>query len=104
MSLGLLSLALFIYGNVLLFTSLDTCRRSAPLLWWAVMVVVDVGWFLLLEVVLVVLVVGVVGPGILVSLSNFLLFCQCCRRTQYCHSCGCFVDLIEAFRAGSASA
>ena len=67
MSLGLLSLALFIYGNVLLFTSLDTCRRSAPLLWWAVMVVVGVGWFLLLEVVMVVLVVGVVGPGILVS-------------------------------------
>ena len=71
LSLGLLSLALFIYGNILLFTSLDTCRRSAPLLWWAVMVVIGVGWFLLLEVVLVVLIVGVVGPGILVLLRRF---------------------------------
>jgi hypothetical protein len=72
LTLGLLSLVLFVYGNVLLFTSLDTCRQSAPLLWWAVMVVVGVGWFLLLEVVLVVLVVGIVGPGILVSRQRFL--------------------------------
>jgi len=65
--LGLTSLGLFIYGNVILFSSLQTCRRSTPLLWWAVMTVTGVGWFLLLEVVFVVLVVGVVGPGILVS-------------------------------------
>lgn len=77
MSLGLLSLALFVYGNVLLFTSLNTCRRSAPLLWWGVMAVVGVGRFLLLEIVMVVLVVGVVGPGILVSEA-----CSCLRSMQ----------------------
>jgi hypothetical protein len=65
--LGLASLGLFIYGNIILFSSLQTCRRSTPLLWWAVMTVTGVGWFLLFEVVFVVLVVGVVGPGILVS-------------------------------------
>lgn len=104
LSLGLLSLALFIYGNILLFTSVDTCRRSAPLLWWAVMVVIGVGWFLLLEVVFVVLVVGVVGPGILVSQSISLFFCSRYRRAHRWHSCGCFVGLVEEVWAGGAFA
>jgi hypothetical protein len=105
LSLGLLSLALFIYGNILLFTSLNTCRRSAPLLWWAVMVVIGVGWFLLLEVVLVVLVVGVVGPGILVSSSTFMSFLAIVTGVaHYWPSCGSFVGLVEEVWAGSTSA
>jgi hypothetical protein len=55
------------------------------------MVVIGVGWFLLLEVVLVVLIVGVVGPGILVSSGTSPLSCYCYRR-------GSLLALMRLFR------
>ncbi len=61
----LLSAALFISGNVLIWTSLDTCRPYAPYLWYGVATVIAVGWALLAEVVIVVVVVGVFGGPVL---------------------------------------
>lgn len=62
------SIALFIWGNVLVWSSVNTCKRSEPLLWWGVTSIVAVGWFLLVEVAVVVLGVGLVGPSVLAAL------------------------------------
>ena len=72
--MGALSAILFVLGNVLLFHPLprpsqQTCYHSAPLLWWGVMTVTGVGWFLLVQVFVVVVVVGVGGQAVLVSIQ-----------------------------------
>ncbi|WVR07666.1 hypothetical protein IAU60_004708 [Kwoniella sp. DSM 27419] len=72
--LGLISIVLFILGNVLLFRPLPTqpmsCYHSAPMLWWGVMTVTGVGWFLLAQILLVVVFVGLGGPVMLVILRK----------------------------------
>jgi len=70
-SLGIVSAILFILGNVLVFypfpTSRITCYHSSPMLWWGVIAVTGVGWFLLLQVFFVVVVVGIGGLAVVVS-------------------------------------
>ncbi|WVW86194.1 hypothetical protein I302_108236 [Kwoniella bestiolae CBS 10118] len=73
--LGLLSFILFILGNVLLFKPLPSqelsCYNASPMLWWGVMTVTGVGWFLLAQMILVILVVGVGGTVVLAILRRF---------------------------------
>ena len=76
--MGALSAILFILGNILLFhpipkPSQPTCYHTAPLLWWGVMTVTGVGWFLLVQVFVVVVVVGIGGQAVLVSRYLFRL-------------------------------
>jgi hypothetical protein len=72
-SLGAISAVLFVLGNVMLFypdpTSDETCYHAAPMLWWGVMTVVGIGWILLAQVFFVIVVVGLGGQAVLVSLS-----------------------------------
>lgn len=73
--LGASAVILFILGNVLLFYPLpskqETCYHASPMLWWGVMAVTGVGWFLVGQVLVVVLIIGVGGPLILVSLFRW---------------------------------
>ena len=77
--MGLLSAALFILGNVLVFypspvTNYDTCYQAAPLLWWGVMTVTGVGWFLIGQLFVVLVVVGIGGQAVVVSsVSNLCI-------------------------------
>ncbi|WWC64556.1 uncharacterized protein I303_107167 [Kwoniella dejecticola CBS 10117] len=68
---GLLAFILFILGNILLFSPLPStplsCYHAAPLLWWGVMVVTGVGWFLLAQLLLVVVLVGL-GSAVVVAI------------------------------------
>jgi hypothetical protein len=57
----LLSIGLFISGNIFLWTSTHTCKRYSPLQWWAVMTVIAVGYVLIVEVIAILLVVCVFG-------------------------------------------
>ncbi|WWC72039.1 uncharacterized protein I206_105998 [Kwoniella pini CBS 10737] len=72
-ALGLLAFTLFILGNILLFSPMPskplTCYHSAPMLWWGVMVVTGVGWFLLAQVLLVVVLVGL-GSALMVAILS----------------------------------
>ncbi|WRT70202.1 uncharacterized protein IL334_007196 [Kwoniella shivajii] len=73
--LGLLSFVLFILGNILLFSpspsNQESCYRSSPMLWWGVMTVTGVGWFLLAQIVIVILVAGIGGTLVVAILRNF---------------------------------
>lgn len=71
-SLGAISAILFVLGNVMLFhpnpAREDTCYQAAPMLWWGVMTVVGIGWILLAQVFFVIIVVGLGGQAVLVSI------------------------------------
>ena len=71
--LGAISAVLFVLSNILLFTSApkrsDSCYRASPMLWWGVITVTGVGWILFLQVFFVVVVVGVGGHAVVVSVS-----------------------------------
>lgn len=72
-SLGLISIVLFILGNVLLFRPLPThaatCYHAAPMLWWGVMTVTGVGWFLFFQMFVVMFVVGIGGHAVVVRVA-----------------------------------
>ncbi|ORX40579.1 hypothetical protein BD324DRAFT_647504 [Kockovaella imperatae] len=73
--MGALSAILFILGNVLVFypppsATNSTCYHASPLLWWAVMTVTGVGWFLIAQMFVVVVIVGIGGQAILVLLRS----------------------------------
>ncbi|WVQ66965.1 uncharacterized protein L199_005156 [Kwoniella botswanensis] len=73
--LGLLSFILFILGNILLFKPLPSddmsCYNASPMLWWGVMTVTGVGWVLLAQMILVIVVVGIGGTVLMAILRNF---------------------------------
>ncbi|WWD03667.1 hypothetical protein V865_001723 [Kwoniella europaea PYCC6329] len=73
--LGLLSFVLFILGNILLFKPLPSddmsCYNASPMLWWGVMTVTGVGWVLLAQMILVIVVVGIGGTVLMAILRNF---------------------------------
>lgn len=79
----LLSVALFISGNVFLWTSTDTCKLYSPLQWWAVMAVIGVGYVLIGEVVVIVLVVGIIGGPLVRMLASAGLVEGEERRTAF---------------------
>ncbi|EIW72090.1 hypothetical protein TREMEDRAFT_72651 [Tremella mesenterica DSM 1558] len=67
--MGLLALNMFLLGHVILFypppSKTETCFHSAPTLWWGVMIVVGVGWFLILQILVVVVIIGLGGALIM---------------------------------------
>ncbi|ORY33436.1 hypothetical protein BCR39DRAFT_520050, partial [Naematelia encephala] len=73
--LGVISMFLFLLGNILLFypkpSSEQTCFHAAPMLWWGVMTVVGVGWFLFLQVFVIVVIVGIGGQAVLVGIPCY---------------------------------
>lgn len=74
-TMGCLAFSLFVCGNVLLFypaptSRKPTCYHAAPMLWWGTMTVVGVGWFLLLQMLFVALIVTAGGAVIVLGLQR----------------------------------
>ena len=57
----------FIVAHVFIYTTIDSCRLSAPVLWWLIFGILCLGYLVVLEVVLVGLLVFVIGPLLYVS-------------------------------------
>ena len=72
--LGVLSIILFVLGNILLFyprpSTPGSCYHASPLLWWGVMVITGVGWILFAQIFFVVAVVGIGGHVVVVRYTN----------------------------------
>ncbi|KAF8587990.1 hypothetical protein K439DRAFT_717005 [Ramaria rubella] len=73
--LSLLSLTWFITAHILTYTSIHTCRLSAPHLWWLTFGIICIGYLVIVEVIVVALLVFIVGPLIFLLL-NVILICM----------------------------
>ncbi|KAG1716630.1 hypothetical protein ID866_508 [Astraeus odoratus] len=70
---SMLSLAWFLTAHVLEYTSIQTCRLSAPLVWWLTFSILCTMYFIVLEVVLFGFLVFMVLPLIMLLYSVVLL-------------------------------
>ncbi|KAH7108079.1 hypothetical protein BKA62DRAFT_6365 [Auriculariales sp. MPI-PUGE-AT-0066] len=68
------SIVWFIVAHVLLYTTLDTCNKRAPHLWWACFAIVCIGYIVILEVFLVGTAVFILLPMIFLMV-NIVLVC-----------------------------
>jgi len=69
----MLSLAWFLTAHILEYTSIQTCRLSAPLVWWLTFAILCTMYFIVLEVVLFGFLVFMVLPLIMLLYSIILL-------------------------------
>ncbi|KAI8992989.1 hypothetical protein BD414DRAFT_482963 [Trametes punicea] len=69
-----LSLAWFLTAHVLAYTSVNTCRLSAPHLWWLTFGILCILYVLILEIFLLGLLVFILGP-VLYLVWNIVLLC-----------------------------
>lgn len=67
MSLQVITVIHLVVNQIFLFTSLSTCRFTAPHLWWMAFGIACIGYLAVLEMLIAVLLVFVVGPTILVG-------------------------------------
>lgn len=65
--LSLLSLVWFIASHILVYTSLNTCRRSSPHLWYLTFGIMCLAYLLIVEVILVVFFLFFFVPILIVS-------------------------------------
>jgi hypothetical protein len=65
--LSLLSLVWFIGSHILVYTSIDTCRKSSPHLWWLAFGIMSIIYLLIAEVLIVVFFLFFFVPVLLVS-------------------------------------
>lgn len=65
--LSLLSLVWFIASHILVYTSINTCRKSSPHLWWLAFGIMCIAYLLIAEVLLVVFFLFFFVPVLLVS-------------------------------------
>jgi hypothetical protein len=65
--LSLLSLIWFIASHILVYTSIETCRKSSPHLWWLAFGIMSIAYLLIAEVLLVVFFLFFFVPVLLVS-------------------------------------
>ncbi|KAG8857998.1 hypothetical protein FRB96_005489 [Tulasnella sp. 330] len=72
--LTILALAHFVGNNILLFSSVHTCRFSSPHIWWLGLTIACLGYVVVVEVILIAIVIFVLGPILLLTL-NLLMLC-----------------------------
>ncbi|PVG02960.1 hypothetical protein CPB86DRAFT_749962 [Serendipita vermifera] len=72
--LSFLSLVWFIASHILVYTSLNTCRRSSPHLWWLAFSIMSIAYLLIIEIFLVVFFLFFFAP-IMLLLVNLILIC-----------------------------
>lgn len=65
--LSVLVIAWFLTSNILLYTSVHTCRFAAPHLWWLIFGILCIQYFIIAQVILIALIVFIIGPVIYVS-------------------------------------
>ncbi|KAG8835734.1 hypothetical protein FRC17_001525 [Serendipita sp. 399] len=72
--LSFLSLIWFIASHIMIYTSLNTCRRTSPHLWWLAFAIMSIAYVLIAEVLIVIFFLFFFIP-ILLLLINLLLLC-----------------------------
>ncbi|KLO04292.1 hypothetical protein SCHPADRAFT_884334 [Schizopora paradoxa] len=64
----------FITANIFIYSSLRTCRFSAPHLWWLTFSILSIQYFMIAEVFAVAIIVFIIGPLVFLF-WNILLIC-----------------------------
>ncbi|KAG8822707.1 hypothetical protein FRC19_005394 [Serendipita sp. 401] len=72
--LSFLSLVWFVASHIMIYTSLDTCRRTSPHLWWLAFAIMSIAYVLIVEVLVIVFFLFFFIPTLLL-LINLLLLC-----------------------------
>jgi hypothetical protein len=72
--LSILSFVWFITSNVLIYSSLNSCRLAAPHMWWLTFSILTLTYLMLLELFFLGLIVFVIGPIVYVGFMGGLLF------------------------------
>lgn len=72
--LTLASAVWFIVAHAFLYTSTTTCRFSAPHLWWLTFGIVCIGYIVILELLVVVILIFIIGPLLMLTI-NMILIC-----------------------------
>ncbi|KAF5393329.1 hypothetical protein D9757_000585 [Collybiopsis confluens] len=70
---SLYSLTWFLTGNILVYTSVHTCRFSSPHIWWLVFGILCITYMMILEVVILGLIVFIFAPVVFIVWNVFLL-------------------------------
>lgn len=65
--LSLASAIWFIVAHAFLYTSTTTCRLSAPHLWWLTFAIVCIGYIVIVELAIVIILIFIIGPLLMVS-------------------------------------
>lgn len=73
--LSIISTCWFIVAHILVYTTIESCRFSAPHIWWLTFGIICIGYLVILELIVVIFVVFVLTP-ILISLINVVLICM----------------------------
>lgn len=68
--MSLINVAWFLTANILLFSSLDTCRFAAPHLWWLIFSLLCLLYLIILEIVLIGIIFFLIWPIFFVSLPK----------------------------------
>ncbi|KAL5485365.1 hypothetical protein ACEPAI_8007 [Sanghuangporus weigelae] len=71
--LSLIIISWFLTSNILVFTSLHTCRFAAPHLWWLVFSLLCLQYLVILEVLATAIIVFIIGPLIFLFWSIILI-------------------------------
>lgn len=71
---SVLSLVWFLTAHILEYTSVNTCRHSAPHLWWLTFGILCILYLMILEIFLLGLLVFILGP-VLYLIWNIVLLC-----------------------------
>ncbi|KAF4620323.1 hypothetical protein D9613_000687 [Agrocybe pediades] len=71
---SLMTLSWFLTAHILEYTSINTCRRTSPHLWWLVFGILSIMYLMVLEVLIIGLVVLVIAP-ILFVFWNIVIIC-----------------------------
>ncbi|KIK67425.1 hypothetical protein GYMLUDRAFT_156896 [Collybiopsis luxurians FD-317 M1] len=70
---SLYSLTWFLTANILVYNSVNTCRFSAPHIWWLVFGILCITYLMILEVIILGLIVFVFAPVVFIVWNIFLL-------------------------------
>ncbi|KAL5523621.1 hypothetical protein ACEPAG_7794 [Sanghuangporus baumii] len=71
--LSLIIISWFLTSNILVFTSLHSCRLAAPHLWWLVFSLLCLQYLVILEVLATAIIVFIIGPLIFLFWSIILI-------------------------------
>ncbi|KAI5123656.1 hypothetical protein M0805_001686 [Coniferiporia weirii] len=74
LSLSLIIISWFLTSNILVFTSLHSCRFAAPHLWWLIFSILCLQYLIILEVFAIALLVFIIGP-LIYLFWNIILLC-----------------------------
>ncbi|KAH8119229.1 hypothetical protein DFH11DRAFT_431213 [Phellopilus nigrolimitatus] len=72
--LSLIIVSWFLTSNILVFTSLHTCRFAAPHLWWLIFSILCLQYLIILEVFVIAMLVFIIGP-LIYLFWNIVLIC-----------------------------